>query len=225
MENKRLKSDNEDLQFEFERDRQGYLNTIRAQEKQLLLFRALVEKMSGLMQRNCNYGNIEKIIEQSRYDEERNEYQVPDVLIEEVQFPQVNHSSSSTRGGGGGAAAANGSFYPTPRGPAPLTTDYSNQYDRSLPIPMTPVNGYHNSIAAMSEDEIQSRYGRGPEIPLGQTRSRRQEHLLHESVQTQKRISALKPNNTENDYMNRRLNPFETSSRLGQKYGFSTDKP
>ena len=216
MENKRLKSDNEDLQFEFERDRQGYLNTIRAQEKQLLLFRALVDRMGGLMQRNCNYSNIEKIIEQSRYDEERNEYHVPDVLIEEVQFPQVNHSSSSTRGG---------SFYATPRAPAAKTTDYSNQYDRSLPVPMTPVNGYHNSIASMSEDEIQSRYGRGPEIPLGPTKSRRQDQLLHESMQTQKRISALKPNNTENDYMNRRLNPFEASSRLGQKYGFSTDKP
>ncbi|CAF5085914.1 unnamed protein product, partial [Rotaria sp. Silwood1] len=50
-ENKRLKNDNEDLQHEFERDRQGYLNTIRTQEKQLLLFRVILEKMSSTMQR------------------------------------------------------------------------------------------------------------------------------------------------------------------------------
>ena len=215
--------DNEDLQFEFERDRQGYLNTIRVQEKQLLLFRTIINRMSGLMQRNCNYSNVDKIIEQSRYDEEKNEYHTPEVLIEEVQFPQVNHSSSSTRGAA--ATTSNSSFYQTTRTPVAMTTDYHNQFDRSLPIPMTPVNGYHNSITSMTEDEIQMRYGREPEIPLGQTRSRRQEHLLHESIQTQKRISALKPTNNENDYMNRRLNPFDTSNRLGQKYGFSTDKP
>ena len=71
MENKRLKSDNDDLQHEFELDRQGYLNTIREQEKQLLLYRTMLEKMSGMMQRNCNYQNIDRIIEQARYDEEK----------------------------------------------------------------------------------------------------------------------------------------------------------
>ncbi|CAF3719801.1 unnamed protein product [Rotaria sp. Silwood1] len=71
IEHKRLKNDNEDLQHEFEHDRQRYLNTIRTQEKQLLLFCAILEKMSNTMQHNCNYGNIDKIIEQARYDEEK----------------------------------------------------------------------------------------------------------------------------------------------------------
>ncbi|CAF3758444.1 unnamed protein product [Rotaria sp. Silwood1] len=71
VKHKRLKNDNEDLQHEFEHDRQRYLNTIRTQEKQLLLFCAILEKMSSTMQHNCNYGNIDKIIEQARYDEEK----------------------------------------------------------------------------------------------------------------------------------------------------------
>ncbi|CAF1531880.1 unnamed protein product, partial [Adineta steineri] len=39
IENKRLKNDNDDLQHEFQIEREGYLSTIREQEKRLLLFR------------------------------------------------------------------------------------------------------------------------------------------------------------------------------------------
>jgi len=35
IENKRLQIDNEDLQHEFQREREGYLNTIRDQEKKI----------------------------------------------------------------------------------------------------------------------------------------------------------------------------------------------
>jgi kinesin family protein 3/17 len=187
-----LKSDNEDLQHEFEMDRQGYLNAIRIQERQLLLYRTMLEKMSGLMQRNCNYSNIEKIIEQARYDEERNEYWIPDVIREEVQFPQVGK---------------------TP----PITNGRANQHDpyaTSADFDSPPRRSHMNS------EEHERHYGRtidSSNIPTGRTRNKRQEQLLKDHA-------LLQINNTDNDYMNRRLNPFEAPVRLSRKYGFSTDK-
>jgi kinesin family protein 3/17 len=192
IENKRLKIDNEDLQHEFELDRQGYLNTIRVQERQLLLYRTMLEKMSGLMQRNCNYSNIEKIIEQARYDEERNEYLVPDIIREEVQFPHVGKTPSMTNG-----RANQHDLYTS-------STDFDSRPQRSH----------------LNSEEFERHYGRtidSSNIPTGQIRNKRQEKLLKDHA-------LLQINNTENDYMNRRLNPFEAPVRLSRKYGFSTDK-
>ena len=219
MENKRLKTDNEDIQFEFERDRQGYLNTIRAQEKQLLLFRTILDKMSGLMQRNCNYSNIEKIIEQARYDEEKNEFTVPDPVNEEVQFPQVGNLPVNN-----GRTTQN-NLHGSPRVMAPPT-----DYETELSVPSQPLsNGYHNSISTMSADELERRYGGHTTTlttPIGQTRNKRQEQLLSENAALQNsKMRPLKMNNSENDYMNRRLNQLDASNRVGRKYGFQSDKP
>ena len=220
MENKRLKIDTEDLQFEFERDRQGYLNTIRAQEKQLLLYRTMLEKMSGLMQRNCNYSNIERIIEQARYDEEKNEYIIPDPFNEEVQFPQVGNLPVNN-----GRTTQN-NLQPSPRSAVPPPTDYDTEY--SMPM-QSSSNGYHNAISTMSSDELERRYGSHSgtlTTPIGQTRNKRQEQLLSESAAMQgSKLRPLKMNNSENDYMNRRLNPFEASNRVTRKYGLPSDKP
>ena len=191
-ENKRLKSDNEDLQHEFEMDRQGYLNTIRVQERQLLLYRTMLEKMSGLMQRNCNYSNIDKIIEQTRYDEERNEFWIPDVTREEVQFPQVGKAQPITNG----------------------RTNQNDLYASSADFDSPPRRSHINS------EERDRHYGRtidSSNIPTGHIRNKRQEQLLKDR-------GLLQINNNDNDYMNRRLNPFEAPVRLSRKYGFSTDK-
>jgi hypothetical protein len=62
-------------------------------------------------------------------------------------------------------------------------------------------------------------------IPTGKIRNKRQEQLLNEHALRQgTNIRPLQINNTDNDYMNRRLNPFEAPVRLSRKYGFSTDK-
>ncbi|CAF4600048.1 unnamed protein product, partial [Rotaria magnacalcarata] len=37
-------------------------------------------------------------------------------------------------------------------------------------------------------------------------------------------LRPLQMNNTDDDYMNRRLNPFEAPARLTRKYGSTTDK-
>ncbi|CAF3279197.1 unnamed protein product [Rotaria socialis] len=212
-ENKRLKIDNDDLQHEFERDRQGYLNTIRAQEKQLLLYRTMLEKMSSTLQRNCNYSNIDKIIEQARYDEERNEYIVPDPMKEEVQFPQVGNLPTTN-----GRTHQN-DFVSSSKTALPPSTDYECDYT----IPSQINNDYHNQISNMNAAELEQRYGRNVDksnVSLGRTLNKRQEQLLNQST----KLRPLQMNNTDDDYMNRRLNPFEVPARLTRKYGFTTDK-
>lgn len=210
-ENKCLKNDNEDLQHEFERDRQGYLNTIRVQEKQLLLYRSLLDKMSSMLHRNCNYSNIDKIIEQSRFDEEKNEYIIPDPIVEEVQFPQLGNLHTTN-----GRSTRN-DFIPSSKAPLPPSTNY--EYDFLIPSQAN-TNNYHHHIGNMDTDELERRYGRNTDpstISLGNVRNKRQEQLLNQN-------NLVQTNNTKNDYMNRRLNPFEAPTRLTRKYGFTTDK-
>ncbi|CAF3289697.1 unnamed protein product [Rotaria sp. Silwood2] len=221
-ENKRLKNDNEDLQHEFERDRQGYLNTIRTQEKQLLLFRAMLEKMSSTMQRNCNYTNIDKIIEQARYDEEKNEYIVPDPIKEEVQFPQVGKVPTTN-----GRILQNDFMSSSKSLLPPPSTDYDYDYDYTIPSQSN--NTYQNQISNMNSEELERRYGRNTDasnVSFGTTRNKRQEQLLNQNALLQNtKMHPIQMHNTDNnDYMNRRLNPFEAPTRLTRKYGFSTDK-
>ena len=208
LEKKRLQRDNNDLQYEFERDRQGYLNTIRVQEQQLLLFRTLLDKMSGTMQRNCNYANIDKIIEQARYDEEKNVYIVPDPVREDVQLPHVGQAPATPNGR---RSAHNGTM-----------PDYDYEHTDSTS------SMYEQQHVSGNFDELEQRYGRSTDslqVPIGQTRNRRQEQLLSENSALQNsKLRPVKANNANNDYMNRRLNPFEAPTRLSRQYGFSSDK-
>ncbi|CAF5117086.1 unnamed protein product, partial [Rotaria socialis] len=59
-------------------------------------------------------------------------------------------------------------------------------------------------------------------LPAEKTRIKRQEQLLNQSSLLQRTKRPLQMN--DNDYMNRRLNPFEAPARLSRKYGFSSDK-
>ncbi|CAF1331130.1 unnamed protein product [Adineta ricciae] len=200
LENKRLKQDNEDLLHEFESDRQNYFNIMRAQEKQLLLFRTMLEKMSNVMERNCNYSNLDKIIEKARYDEERNVYYVPDPIREEVQFPQVANLPLS-----GSNRNAQNDFH----SPSPLNYNYQNQF------------------ANLDPDEVERRYARNTDpstVPLNTTRNKRQEQLLNENALFQS-IKIHPSQTNDNDYFTRRLSPYESPiPRLTRRYGPSADK-
>jgi hypothetical protein len=87
-------------------------------------------------------------------------------------------------------------------------------------------NQNQNQYSTMSNEEIERRYGRNPDSPnvsAERTRIRRQEHLLNENSLLQRTKRPLQMNN-DNDYMNRRLNPYEAPARLSRKYNFSSDK-
>jgi hypothetical protein len=173
----------------------------------------MLDKISSIMQRNCNYSNIEKMIEQARYDEEKNVFILPDPINEEIQFPQLGKSLSTTRN----LNASSKALLPPP-------TDY--EYDFN--IPSQPNNNYHHQISHMNSEELERRYERPIDVstvPMGKTRNKRQEQLLNENASLQgTKLRSLQMNNTDHDYMNRRLNPFEVSGRISRKYGFSTDK-
>jgi len=175
--------------------------------------------MSSIMQKNCNYSNIEKIIQQARYNEEMNEYIVPDPITEEVQFPQVRKSPTTNE------RVLQNDFISSSRTLlAPPSTDY--EYDFKVPSPTN--NNYNNQISHMNSDELERRYGRtidASTVPTGKIRNKRQEQLLNENALLQgTKMRSLQMNDIDNDYMNRRLNPFEAPVRLNRKYGFSTDK-
>ena len=44
-----------DLQSEFEKDRQDYLDTIRKQDQQLLLLQSILDKVQPTIRKDCNY--------------------------------------------------------------------------------------------------------------------------------------------------------------------------
>ena len=104
----------------------------------------------------------------------------------------------------------------------------STDYEYDFMIPSQPNSTYHNQISQMNSEELDRRYGRSIDVstvPTGKTRNKRQEQLLNENSLLQStKMRSLQMNNTDNDYMNRRLNPFEAPVRLTHKYGFSTDK-
>ncbi|UJR31560.1 hypothetical protein I4U23_019047 [Adineta vaga] len=202
LENKRLKRDNDDLQHEFEIDRQSYLNTMRTQEKQLLLYRTMLEKMSNIMERNCNYSNLDKIIEKARYDEERNVYYIPDPIREEVQFPQV--ANLPTTG---------------------ISRNTQNDFNSPSPMNYT----YSGQMSNLDSEELERRYGRNVDtstVPMNKTRNKRQEQLLNENALLKSiKTNPTQTNNLESDYLTRRFSPFEPPvPRLSRRYGHSSDK-
>lgn len=217
-ENKRLRNDNEDLQHEFQLEREGYLNTIREQEKKLLLYRTMIEKMSRAIPRSCNYSNVDKIIEQARYDEEKSIYILPEPTIEEIQLPQMGNLPAPTNG-----RVPQSDFITSAKSSGtPPMTEYEDDF--IVPTPMT--NHQQSQYATMSSEDLERRYGRHElsSLPPEKSRIKRQEQLLNESSVLQRAKRPLQLNNNDGDYMNRRLNPFDAPARLGRKYGFSSDK-
>ena len=220
LEKKRLENDNEDLQREFERERQDYLNTIRDQQRRILLFRTMIRKMSDLLPNNCNYRDPERICDQARYDEEKNLYILPPFLKQDTAFPRV---ASESLGTNGYQQPNNGrslmTVEPTSSSSPPIA-EYEDDFDDPNPME-TSMSG------AVNMEELERRYARNAELeaaPPERTRNKRQEQLLNESSLLQRAKKPLQMNNTDNDYMNRRLNPFETPARLTRKYGFPADK-
>lgn len=169
------------------------------------------------MPRNCNYSNVDRIIQQAQYDEDKNIYRLPELTRDEVQLPHM---------GGNAPITTNGRMIQQTDEIIPSKTSNStplvtNDYEDDFVSP----NGY----AMANTDDVGNRYVRNYEpvnLPPEKQRIKRQEHLLNESSLLQRNRRPLQSNNINenNDYMNRRLNPYEVPARLSQKYGFSSNK-
>eukprot|EP00041_Stephanoeca_diplocostata_P031442 m.978858 g.978858 ORF g.978858 m.978858 type:complete len:117 (+) comp23961_c0_seq15:48-398(+) len=55
------RDENRDIQREFEREREDFLDTIREQDKQIKFFEAFLNKIQPTIRRDCNYYNVDKI--------------------------------------------------------------------------------------------------------------------------------------------------------------------
>jgi len=171
--------------------------------------------MSNIIPRSCNYSNIEKIIEQARYDEDKNQYYLPEPTREDVQFPQMGNSPITTNGR---IQQQNHYIIQSKLStPPPSTIEYEDDFI----VPNG--NGYSRRPSSEDIDRHYVRNFDSSNLPPEKTRIKRQEQLLNQNSILQRAKHPLQMNN-DNDYMNRRLNPYDTPARLSRKYGFSTDK-
>ncbi|BHF59037.1 Kinesin-like protein kif17 [Sparganum proliferum] len=76
-----------DLQCEFEREREDYLEAIRKQSRQISLLQAILERTQPCIRRDSNYANIDKIKKQAFYDEDTGEWILPALTVERTTLP------------------------------------------------------------------------------------------------------------------------------------------
>ncbi|CAF0946389.1 unnamed protein product [Didymodactylos carnosus] len=219
---KRLEADNDDLQHEFERDRENYLETIRDFERQMKLFKAINEKISRFVPRSCNYFNLDNIKSQAKYDDEKSDYILPPVITEELQLPPMpvsnqtknelivnNQQRVQTRSAGytNGYVATNGNT----RNGYGMYYQNDADYDQDR-------YGENDNYGSNSQLELEKHYTTQYEPiqpPLDIMRLKRQEQLLSEG----QRLRQIQSKPMNEDYMSRRLNPFDPPAHLKKKYG------
>ena len=76
-----------DLQKEFEEDRTDYLNTIRNQDKQLILLQQILDRVQPTLRKDSNYCNIEKIKEEAKWNDETQRWRIPESIINKTKLP------------------------------------------------------------------------------------------------------------------------------------------
>ncbi|XP_072521809.1 kinesin-like protein KIF17 isoform X2 [Salminus brasiliensis] len=85
-----------DLQAEFETERDDYLATIRRLERETQLQQTILERMVGLVRRDCNYSNLDRLRKEAVWDEENGMWRVPEVLVQKTALPAVPPSAMSS---------------------------------------------------------------------------------------------------------------------------------
>ncbi|KAI2810228.1 Kinesin-like protein kif17 [Blomia tropicalis] len=96
-----LEQEVRDLQSEFESERTDYLETIRRQEEQVQLMSQILDKIQPYIKADCNYADIEQIKSDSYWDENLQQWILPEVTIMSringtVRLPPANNQQSST---------------------------------------------------------------------------------------------------------------------------------
>ena len=76
---KSAQSEIDDLQTEFERDREDYVETIRKQDQIIKLQQQILDKIQPCLRRDCNYYNIDKVRSESTWGEESGKWNIPEL--------------------------------------------------------------------------------------------------------------------------------------------------
>lgn len=76
-----------DIQGEFETERQDYLESIRKQERKIVLLSQIADKISTTLKKDCNYSDIDSIKEQALWLEETQKYKLPEMVTHRTKLP------------------------------------------------------------------------------------------------------------------------------------------
>ncbi|EDQ91187.1 uncharacterized protein MONBRDRAFT_31438 [Monosiga brevicollis MX1] len=97
------KAEIEDLQAEFQRERQHLLDQLRANERELLFYKSYTQRASDCIRRDTNYANVEKIRKVAVWNEEQQRWVMPKVVVSRVSLPtageRVGSAVSRTQSG------------------------------------------------------------------------------------------------------------------------------
>ena len=85
-----------DLQSEFECERTDYLETIRRQEEQLRFMTQLFDTIQPLMRTECNFSSLDKIKSNSYWDENRQQWILPQLTWNHIKLPSPFANSNGT---------------------------------------------------------------------------------------------------------------------------------
>eukprot|EP01137_Pigoraptor_chileana_P013076 Opistho-2@66158 len=103
--NRAAKKEIEDLQREFESEREDLLDTIRRQDMTLKLNLAILERVVPCLRRDCNYYNIDRIRNEAVWDEESELWKLPVLTITRTELPTGPADGLSSGGGVRGSLA------------------------------------------------------------------------------------------------------------------------
>ncbi|XP_070199882.1 osmotic avoidance abnormal protein 3-like isoform X2 [Littorina saxatilis] len=78
-----------DLQSEFEFDRIDYLDTIRKQERQVMLLDAILARIQPCLRRDSNYYNLERIRTECKWNDEEQRWMLPKMVIDRTSLPNT----------------------------------------------------------------------------------------------------------------------------------------
>ncbi|XP_077971105.1 osmotic avoidance abnormal protein 3-like isoform X4 [Styela clava] len=77
----------EDVSYEFERDREEYLSTIRKQEREISFLQGLISKIHPTLRRDCNYNNIDRVRNESTWNDDQQTWELPDLVVVKTSLP------------------------------------------------------------------------------------------------------------------------------------------
>lgn len=87
LQSESLERDIIDIQSEFQFERIDYLDTIRKQERQLLLLEGLLDKIHPCLRRDCNYANIDKVKKECKWEDDAGKWIFPRMQISNTALP------------------------------------------------------------------------------------------------------------------------------------------
>ncbi|OTF80008.1 hypothetical protein BLA29_006467, partial [Euroglyphus maynei] len=85
-----LEQEVDDLQAEFESERTDYLETIRRLQEQMKLLSQILDKVQPLLKSECNYSNLIKIKEDAIWDENLQQWILPNVSFGRIRLPPAS---------------------------------------------------------------------------------------------------------------------------------------